>query len=63
MLEAVRPGRYWYPHAFGRITVDRDMVTHWHAEEGARQSYLLPKVDYEVIRQTIDDLLDGKGNQ
>ncbi len=63
VLEAVRPGRYWYPHAFGRITVDRDMVTHWHAEEGARQSYLLPKVDYEVIRQTIDDLLDGKGNQ
>lgn len=62
VLEAVRPGRYWHPHAFGRITVDTDMVTHWHAEEGARQSYLLPKVDYEEIRQTIDDLLDGKEN-
>ncbi len=60
MLEAVRPGVYWNYHAFGRITVDEAMVTHWSPDAGARHSYLLPKADYEEIRQVIDDLVDGK---
>ena len=60
MLEAVRPGRYWNYHAMGRITVDGALVTHWSPEAGGLQTYLLPKVDYEEIRQVIDDLVDGK---
>ena len=60
MLEAVRPGVYWDYHAFGRVTVDETMVTHWSPDAEARHSYLLPKADYEEIRQVIDDLVDGK---
>ena len=60
MLEAVRPGVYWNYHAFGKITVDDDFVTRWHRDENGRHTYLLPKADYEDIRQVIDDLLDGR---
>ena len=60
VLEAVRPGKYWNYHEFGRITVDDKIITHWNREEGGKQTYLLPKVDYEEIRQVIDDLVDGK---
>jgi len=60
MLEAVRPGRYWNYHAFGRITVDERFVTRWQRDEACRHTYLMPKEDYEVIRQTIDDLIDGE---
>ena len=57
MLEAVRPGRYWNYHEFGRVTVDDAGITHWSREENGRQSYLLPKTDYEEIRQIIDELV------
>ena len=60
MLEAIRPGAYWHYHEFGRITVDDDLVTHWHREEGGKHTYLMPKTDYEEIRQIMDDLIDGK---
>ena len=60
MLEAVRPGKYWNYHPFGRITVDDEFVTHWQEDDSRRHSYLLPKVNYEIVRQAIDDLLDGK---
>lgn len=60
VLEAIRPGKYWNLHAFGKISVDRDMVTHWSKCDSWRHTYLLPKMDYEDIRQDIDDLLDGK---
>ena len=60
VLEAIRPGVYWDLHEFGRITVDEEMVTHWHREEECRHSYLMPKVDYDEVRQVIDDLVDGK---
>ena len=60
MLEAVRPGVYWNYHAFGRVTVDENLVTHWHRDDACRHTYLLPKADYEEIRQVIDDLVDGK---
>ena len=59
MLEAIRPGKYWNYHAFGRITVDDEFVTHWSADSTRRHTYLLPKVDYEDIRKTIDDIIDG----
>ena len=60
MLDGVRPGKYWNYHEFGRITVDDDGITHWIREENGKQSYLLPKADYEDIRRVIDDLVDGK---
>ncbi len=60
MLEAVRPGVYWNYHEFGKISVDDEFVTHWSKDENGKHSYLLPKVDYEIIRQVMDDLIDGK---
>lgn len=60
MLEAIRPDTYWNYHAYGRIWVDDNLVTHWKPEEGCRHTYLLPRADYEDIRQVIDDLVDGK---
>lgn len=60
MLEAVRPGVYWSYHAYGKISVDQDFVTHWTPCAGGKHTYLLPKEDYEVIRQVMDDLIDGK---
>lgn len=59
MLEAVRPSRYWNYHEFGKITVGNDFVTRWARDEKCKHTYLLPKVDYEIIRQVIDDLIDG----
>ena len=60
ILEAVRPGNYWNYHEYGRVTVDEEYITHWQPQEGGKHTYLLPKVDYEAIRQVIDDLVDGK---
>lgn len=60
VLDAIRPSTYWYYHEAGRIEVDADLVTHWTPDDTARHTYLLPKTDYETIRQVIDDLLDGK---
>lgn len=60
MLDAIRPGVYWSYHTFGKISVDEEYVTHWYPQEGGKHTYLLPKVDYEAIRQVIDDLVDGK---
>ena len=60
MLEAVRPNKYWNYHAFGRITVDSELVTHWSPDPERRHTYLLPKEDYEEIRRVIDDIVDGK---
>lgn len=60
VLEAIRPGKYWHHHAFGKISVDKDMVTHWQKDDTFRHTYLLPKEDYASVRQVIDDLLDGK---
>ena len=61
VLEAIRPGAYWNLHEPGRISVDRDLVTHWHRHEGGKHTYLLPKADYDDIRRVIDDLVDGRG--
>lgn len=60
VLEAIRPEQYWNLHAYGKISVDEDMVTHWHEDDTFRHTYLLPKVDYAKVRQVIDDLVDGK---
>lgn len=60
MLEAVRPGKYWRYHEYGRIRVDDALVTRFENDGERRHTYLLPKVDYEDIRKVIDDLVDGK---
>lgn len=60
MLEAIRPNQYWNYHAFGRITVDEELVTHWSPDPDRRHTYLLPKVDYQDISRVIDDIVDGK---
>lgn len=60
VLEAVRPGVYWNLHEPGKISVDTELVTHWRADPNSKHTYLLPKADYEQIRQVIDDLLNGK---
>ncbi|MBO5481145.1 MAG: nucleoside hydrolase [Clostridia bacterium] len=60
VLEAIRPNTYWNYHAFGKVQIDNELVTHWTADKTGKQTYLLPKVDYEEIRQVIDDLVDGK---
>ena len=58
LLYAIRPDAgYWNLHPFGRVTVDDDGVTSWNAEEGAQQSYLLPREDYDVIRDVINGLV------
>jgi len=58
LLYAVRPDAgYWNLHPYGRVTVDDDGVTRWHAEEGGMHSYLLPREDYDTVRQIIDGLV------
>ncbi|MBE6659120.1 MAG: hypothetical protein E7604_11860 [Ruminococcaceae bacterium] len=58
LLYAVRPDAgYWNLHPFGRVTVDDGGVTEWHEEAGGMQSYLLPREDYAVIRDTINELV------
>ena len=61
VLEAIRPGVYWNLHAFGKISVDKEMVTRWSRSDSFQHTYLLPGIDYEEIRQVIDDLVDGRG--
>ena len=56
----MRPGVYWHYHAFGKVTVDDDFVTHWQKDDQFRHTYLLPRADYEEIRKVMDDLIDGK---
>ncbi len=58
LLYAVRPDAgYWNLHPYGRVSVDDEGVTRWHAEESGKHSYLLPREDYETVRQIIDDLV------
>lgn len=60
VLEAVRPEEYWNYHDYGKITVNSDYITQWSPNENYKHTYLLPKIDYEIIRKTIDGLIDGK---
>ncbi len=58
LLYAIRPDAgYWNLHPYGRVTVDDEGVTWWHAEEGGKHSYLLPREDYDTVRQIIDNLV------
>lgn len=58
MLYAVRPqAGYWNLHPWGKVTVDEIGVTTWTEEEGGQHTYLLPNMDYDVIRDTINNLV------
>ena len=58
LFYAVRPDAgYWNLHPWGRVTVDDDGVTSWHAEDGARQSYLMPREDYDTVRDIINGIV------
>ena len=57
VLYAVRPDAgLWVKHAEGRIAVSETGITTWHAVPG-RQSFLLPCVPDETVRQAIEELL------
>ena len=49
--------KYWYYHPWGQVRVNEDGVTRWYTKEGGKMSFLIPKVDYETLRQTIDGLV------
>ena len=57
MLEAVRPGQYWNLHEYGCVIVDADGVTTWQPKAGGRHTYLLPRADYDEVREVIDRLV------
>lgn len=56
ILEAVRPGQYYHLHPWGRITVDDNGITSWQDDHNGKQTYLIPKVDYTVVKNIIDAL-------
>lgn len=57
-LYAVRPDAgYWNLHPWGRIDVDDEGVTTWYADTNCKHSYLLPREDYDTIRQVIDNIV------
>ena len=58
ILEAVRPGTYWNYHEYGKVSVDENFVTSWSRNESYKHTYLLPKSDYNDIRDVIDNILD-----
>lgn len=60
VLEAIRPNKYWNYHEFGQVFIDENFVTRFKKDANYRHSYLLPKTDYEEIRQIMDDIIDGK---
>lgn len=58
MLYAVRPDAgYYYLHPWGRIRVDDEAVTHWQKDEKGKHTYLIPRVEYDEVRSTIDQLV------
>lgn len=58
MLYAIRPDAgYYHLHPYGRISVDDEGVTEWHADDSARHTYLIPCADYEEVVRAIDSLV------
>ena len=60
VLDAVRPDTYWNYHEFGQVVIDEKFVTRFKQNDKYRHTYLLPKIDYEEIRQIMDDIIDKK---
>ncbi len=58
VLEAIFPGKYFAYHEKGRIRVDENGMTHWEPEQGANQTYLLPKVSFEQVGAEITRLIE-----
>ncbi len=60
ILYAVRPDAgYWYLHPWGRITVNDEGNTGFCEEEGARQSYLLPREDVDKLARIMDGIVES----
>lgn len=57
VLEAVRPGRYFDKHEFGRVEVDEKGVTAWRSCEGGKHTYLIPKTPLEEVAGEINNLI------
>lgn len=57
VLEAVRPGKYFSCHAFGRIEITDEGYTVWHEQENGKHTYLLPKVPLEDVAAEINDMI------
>ena len=57
VLEAVRPGKYFAYHEYGRIEVSDDGVTTWHEDKDGRQTYLLPKIPTEEVAAVLNDII------
>ncbi len=62
MLDAVRPNAgYWNYRPYGRTIVDDSGAIRWVPGETGRHTCLLPRMDYEAVRQVIDELvLEGE---
>jgi len=58
MLYAVRPDEGYYSlHPWGKVMVNDAGVTHFSEKPEGKQSYLIPRVNYEIVRETIDRLV------
>ena len=58
VLYAVRPdAMYWNLHPWGHIDIDNKGITTWRPEKDGKHTYLLPREDYDTIRQIIDDIV------
>jgi inosine-uridine nucleoside N-ribohydrolase len=57
VLEAIRPGKYWDYHEYGKITVGDDLVTRWYSEPEGKHTFLIPKVKNDDVVNLIDDLI------
>lgn len=57
VLEAVRPGQYFDYSAPGRITIDKEGITHFFRDPEGMQTYLLPKLSSKDLSDVIDSLV------
>lgn len=57
VLEAVRPGQYFRLQPWGKISVDNNGVTHYHADPKGQHTYLLPIYDSDTLANIIDFLV------
>ncbi len=57
VLHAVRPNEYYHLHPYGRISIDDTGVTTISPDSTCRHTYLIPKADYNTVRDEIDAIV------
>ena len=57
VLESVYPGKYFYYHGEGKLTVTDDGKTVLDDRSGGKHTYLLPKVPFESLVCEINDMI------